>query len=233
MTTVQGRLDGTDVCNLALAHLGLPAISDAEFLVPTNKQSIIIKRYYRPTRDALLREHPWRGATLNIALVIAAGIEVDGWEYIYEYPVAVAAGLTAGAQFIQKVFTDTSAKDPAPIEYKLFHEMAVATGGQTVIAANEADAYAQITIMGDDEVSDSPPDFPGQGVKTYDALFVMAWSYLIAASAAIVLTGDAAKAEGMARWHAIYLDKAKLADVRQDNVDTSDARHSSAFVDAR
>lgn len=233
MTTTQGRLDGTDVCNLALAHLGLPAISDAEFLSPTNKQAIIVKRYYRPTRDALLREHPWRGATINVELVIAAGIDIDGWEYIYEYPVAAAGSGAAGAQFIQKLFTDTSANDPAPIEYKIFHEMAVATGGQTVIAANEEAAYAQITIMGDDEVSEASPDFPGQGVKTYDALFIMAWSYLIAASAAIVLTGDTKKASDMATWHATYLDKAKLADVRQDKVDTFNARHSSAFMNAR
>lgn len=233
MTTTQGPLDGTDVCNLALAHLGLPAISDAEFYAPTNKQAIILKRYYRPTRDALLREHPWRGSTLNIALTIAAGIEIDGWEYVYEYPVATPEDLLPGAQFIQKIFTDTSVKDPTPIEYKLFHGIGVAGGGETLIAVNEADAYAQITMMGDDENSAGAPTFLGQGPKTYDALFVMAWSYLIAASAAIVLTGDAAKAEDMARWHAIYLDKAKLADVRQDNVDTYAARHTSAFVDAR
>jgi hypothetical protein len=233
MSTTQGRLDGTDVCNLALAHLGLAAISDAEFLVPSTKQAIIIKRYYRPTRDALLREHSWKGSTVNVALTIAAGIEIDGWDYVYEYPVAVASGSDAGAQFIQKIFTDTTAKNPTPIEYKLFHEMAVADGGQTVIAANEADAYAEITIMGDDEISSGSPNFPGQGVKTYDPIFKLAWSFLMAAMSAVVLTGDKQKAEDMAKWHAFYLDKAKLADARESNVDTYNARHTSSFASAR
>lgn len=233
MATIQGRPDGIDVCNLALAHLGLPAISNQEFLTPSTKQAIIIKRYYRPTRDALLREHPWRNATLNVALTIAAGVTIDGWDYVYEYPSAVASGGEAGAQFIRKIFTDTTAKNPDPIEYKLFHNLVIATGGQTVIAANSEDAYAEITIMGVDKISEVTPTFPGQWVNTYDALFDMAWSYLIAASAAIILTGDKSKAEDMVRWHTVYLDKAKLADVREGNIDTYDARHTSAFVDAR
>ncbi len=233
MTTVRGRQDEVDICNLALTHLGLPAISESEFLTPSTKQSIVMKRYFRSTRDALLREHPWKHATLNIALTIAAGVTVEGWDYIYEYPVAVASGGEAGAQLIRNIFIDVTVKNPPPIEYKLFHDMIVATGGQTVIATNSADAYAEITVMGVDKISEVTPAFPGQWVNTYDALFNMAWSYLMAASAAIILTGDKSKAEDMARWHAVYLDKAKLADVRETNIDTYDARHTSAFVDAR
>jgi len=70
--------------------MALTAIGDqtvADITTPEdNDRARNCKLWYAPTRDAVLRAHPWGFAKTRVALVLAAGTPVFGWDHHFTLP---------------------------------------------------------------------------------------------------------------------------------------------------
>lgn len=81
MPTVTSEVE---LCNLALARLGndrqLTALTDA------NKAARLCNLMYGPTRDAVLRAHPWNFAIRRVSLAAESGWEDPTEEFDYRFP---------------------------------------------------------------------------------------------------------------------------------------------------
>ncbi len=73
-----------DLCNMALVLIGDQEISTLD---DANDRARAAKRFYAPTRDAVLRAHPW-----NFAIVRSGSLSPDataptfGWDYAFTLP---------------------------------------------------------------------------------------------------------------------------------------------------
>jgi hypothetical protein len=74
----------TELCNLALALVG----NDRQLtsLTEANKPARLCNLMYAPTRDGVLRAHPWNFAIRRVALAAESGFEDPTEEYDYRFP---------------------------------------------------------------------------------------------------------------------------------------------------
>lgn len=70
----------TDICNQALSKVGDELIS---CLTDSSKQARYCRMLYQPTRDAVLRAHPWNFAIERAELAQLSA--VPAYEYTYQY----------------------------------------------------------------------------------------------------------------------------------------------------
>jgi hypothetical protein len=73
----------TDICNLALGHLGEAAITSLD---EDSAAGRACKLHYSITRDAVLRSHRWNFAQSRVTLSQLADAPAFGWSYQYELP---------------------------------------------------------------------------------------------------------------------------------------------------
>lgn len=95
----------TDICNLALGHLGEAPITSL------NEDSVAGRAcnlHYSTTRDAILRAHRWNFAQARVTLSRLADAPAFGWSYQYELP----------ADFLRALeFNDTEVGDVVSEQY--------------------------------------------------------------------------------------------------------------------
>lgn len=72
----------TDICNLALSHLGETGISD---ITENTPKAIALRAHFESVRDALLRAHPWGFASARAELS-ATDSPLFGWGFAYHLP---------------------------------------------------------------------------------------------------------------------------------------------------
>lgn len=70
----------TQICNIALTRLGASTITSLD---DATQSARVCKTMYGPTRDALLREHPWNFAIKRVAL--AQSTTTPAFEFSYQY----------------------------------------------------------------------------------------------------------------------------------------------------
>lgn len=109
-------LSETDICNMAMGHLGISVTINSITPPDQTAQAQIASFWYPKCRDQLLQSAPWNFCDTNINLVqepVPAplgpqqGYAAPGWQYSYQYPndclqplqVTTLAGQRFGPQF--------------------------------------------------------------------------------------------------------------------------------------
>ncbi|RKX27484.1 MAG: hypothetical protein DRP45_00945 [Candidatus Zixiibacteriota bacterium] len=73
----------TDICNIALAHVGSKSIID---LSDESKRARLCKQFYPVFREELLRAHPWNFAIAEAELAEKVATPLFGFDKIYSLP---------------------------------------------------------------------------------------------------------------------------------------------------
>jgi hypothetical protein len=145
------------ICNLALAHIGeAPTLSSIN--PPEGSQAAEhCARFYPYARDAVLRVHAWKFATTHRTLAPLAGAPL-AWHYKYALPVDCVRALAVYAPGQGTRQTFDLALDPG-------------SGQEVVLADQDAAVLEYIARVTDP--------------NRYDALFVLALSWLLASHLAM------------------------------------------------
>ena len=165
-------LGQTQICNLALYHIGENQIGDISDPVP---EALACQQYWIPCRDDLFNEHEWGFAQSQIPLVLLPAPSgyslLAGWAYAYAYPVQVGG--------VWAVYNPLHYKKKEEIEFDKYY---IQSTGMLALGSNEPNAICDATSIVVDPT-------------IWDSKFALAFSYRLAASLAIALTGDEAVAQ--------------------------------------
>lgn len=152
-----------DICNKALGHLGQAKIAD---LSESSNNAVQLSYVYNSVRDAALRAADWGFARRIETMNQLSAETIPGWNYLYAYPNKAVS--------IHKIFSDASSEDPEPENYLI---VLSPTTNVKAIATQISPAYAHYTYQVDDST-------------IYDADFVEAFAFMLAAEVAFELTGN-------------------------------------------
>nr|DAK55195.1 MAG TPA: tail tubular protein [Caudoviricetes sp.] len=78
----ENQMNGTDICNIALAYIGQGRIASIEEESEESAQCVL---FYNHLRRKLLSEYRWNFAERKQKLALLKE-EVAGWNYVYAYP---------------------------------------------------------------------------------------------------------------------------------------------------
>jgi hypothetical protein len=73
-----------EICNMGLTLIGDQVISSLD---DENDRAVVANLFYEPTRDAVLRAHPWSFAKYRKELAEASGAPEFGWQYHFALPI--------------------------------------------------------------------------------------------------------------------------------------------------
>jgi len=152
-----------DICNMALAHLGMKAITS---ITAPNPASIACNEFFDPSRDDVFSESRWPFASASEPLVLSTET-VLGWNYAYAYPVKAAA--------VWDVYNEGSVSDKEEQEFEVIFKP---SSNLRIVCSDLQLAYADYTYILED-------------TGIYSPKFVMALSYRLAASMSHTLIGSA------------------------------------------
>lgn len=158
-------LGQTDICNLALYHIGENQIGDISDATP---EALACQKYWIPCRDDLFNEHEWGFAQSQIPLVILANTTLAGWAYVYAYPVQIGG--------VWSVYNPCNYKKKEEIEFDKYY---IPGTSMLALGSNEPGAICDATSIVVDPT-------------IWDSKFALAFSRRLASELAIALTGDAA-----------------------------------------
>ena len=168
-------LGETQICNLALYHLGENQIGDISDPVP---EALACQQYWVPCRDDLFNEHEFGFSQSQIPLVLLpapTGMSLlAGWAYVYAYPVQVGG--------VWAVYNPCHYKKKEEIEFDKYYIQSL---GVLALGSNQCSAICDATSI----VADP---------TLWDPKFALAFSHKLAAYLAIPLTGDEAVAQAQA-----------------------------------
>lgn len=74
--------------SITIFNMALDLLKEEPILSPTDNRSAVkwMNRNYAPTRDALLRQHPWNCALSRASLPAMSEAPAFGWKYQYQAP---------------------------------------------------------------------------------------------------------------------------------------------------
>jgi hypothetical protein len=172
-----------DICNMALSHLGMQAITT---LLEDNPSTRACNKFYDPSLDAVLSEFRWPFATVKQALVGVTDetLEME-WDYIYVYPTQ--------ALRIWNVYNESTIVDKDQQEFEVVFQV---DENRKVICSNNDSAYAEYS-------------YRVQDTNIYDPLFNLAFSLRMAGSMAHTLIGDAEVSKDLLTTYANAISDAK------------------------
>jgi hypothetical protein len=224
----------TDICNLALGHLGDAANLQSISPPDGSAQADHCARFYPIARDALLEMHDWAFATKRVSLALLT-VKCSEWLYAYAAPADMlnplavmdptapddtSAGIQTGyfnmnysvpvPQFERGIYT------PQPFTQE------AAPDGTTVIWTNQCNAVLRYLAR----VTDT---------SKFETLFITSLSwYLASMLAGPVLKGDSGvKAAGTClKMLEIELGRATTSDANQKR-STSRDRHAVPWMNGR
>jgi len=192
-----------EIINLALSHIAQKPIVAITEASPSAVAALRV--WDLSLRDALRTGAPGF-ATAVVALALVATYTPLHWTYAYAYPANCLAML--------KVYTEGTG-DPARGEE--FRELYDSVGNVKVIVSNVEDAYGEYVYL----ISDT---------TLFDASFVTAMAYRLAANLAIPLVGDKTLAESMDKKFITAASECARLDSYEQN---KPAQQKSKFLDAR
>lgn len=80
-----GDVSVTDICNMALSHLGIgKEVGNVE--TDRGQEVEAFNRFYQPTRDEMLEDFPYPWATVTVEMGLVEADPTDEWAYSYRYP---------------------------------------------------------------------------------------------------------------------------------------------------
>lgn len=156
------------IVNLALAHMGNTAITQAQLTANAIPSAIAANTFWEPCRDEALGESRYSFATATLALS-AIDTTDSVWDYIYTYPAQAVGSIWA-------VYNDETYAEKEEQEFEVKY---YTTTSVRAIYSNLQNAIAEYTY----KVTDP---------EIWSTKFVMAFSYRLASSMSMYLTGDAA-----------------------------------------
>lgn len=189
-----------DICNLALSRLGKATINSIEYERGNSAEAIRCRLEWDSTKKSVLRDHPWNFATRIEALALVSGVTVPGWSYVYIYP--------RNCEFPRRVFNAATVNLSIKQPYRVIGSN---TSSNKLILCNLEQAYMEYTA----DVQDP---------TMFDASFVDALAWKLAAQLALSLTGDARLGTQMMQTYQMVLKQAKINNASegyQEQVQTS------------
>jgi hypothetical protein len=179
----------TSISNLALSRFGGGKITSLDDGTEKARQLDI---NYDNCLETALRAFPWNFAR-KIELLALTDDTTPGWTYVYKYPANCANVLRvcdeSSARYMDKKYHT---------EFKI-----ISDGSEKYIACDLEDAYVEYTLIVTDPT-------------LYDALFIKAFSYLLAAETCNSLSGNAQKAQEMMQKYALAIGEAQLAGANEN-----------------
>lgn len=172
----------TDICNMALGHLGLQPIAD---ISDTSKRALACQQFFNNSRDDVFSEHRWPFATV-ITTLVSVNYTFPQWLFTYAVPVnssrvwtvfGINQSLQVNPNDNSMQFIDNTQEEES-IEFETLY---VPADNIRIIATNQGNAYCRYGHIVVDTTIWTPK-------------FCMAFSYRLAAAICNTLTGDAAKA---------------------------------------
>ena len=175
----------TDICNLALNHIGREHIAD---LNEDTEAARTCKMHYDLQRRVLLRAYTWSFAKKYVKLS-ELDVKTPGWQYTYAYPndCVMARKLYAEDNtwlYLRKNFPNNM-------------DQVLVNDNTKALVCNHKDACLEYTY----DVKDA---------NLFTADFTQALSYYLAAAIAVPLTGSEQLAQAMASQGAGILQEAKF-----------------------
>ena len=150
-----------EICNIALNHLG--ADSTIASLTEQSTEARQCNILYAPSRDYILRKHPWGFAEKVVALS-SLGSPPPDWSYRYQYP--------SDCIKIREVLTgDRNVSDPVPYKVAAGDDL-----NSRVILSDKDEAYLRYTAR-------------VTNAAVFDASFVQMLAWYMAVQLAMPLTG--------------------------------------------
>lgn len=189
---------------VTICNLALSHLGDDRInsLDDPTRQGRACKLLYAAARDAVLREHPWNFATSREYLALLTGATPVGWDYAYAYPI--------DCLFAREIWQEVEQLTPTPFAV-------VRTSGRRVVVTNEADAALEYTA----QVTDT---------TQFDALFIDALGYKLAAELAMPLTRSVQITQAMLTLYTNRMAQATTIDSREGR---KDPEHPNSFINAR
>lgn len=191
-----------EICNVALSRVGAGSIQS---LTEATREARACRTHYELARDAALRDHDWPFARKRADLAVLTET-VDDWDYVYQYPADCVA-----ARLILNV-ASVDPKDRIPFEVGVN-----AAKSSRVILTDEEDAILVYTALVSNTV-------------VYDALFVDALAWRLAAELAVPLRAETSLQQTFLRQYLLQLGSAKETG---SNEKYEAPILSSSFADAR
>ena len=155
-----------DICNLALLELGHSPITT---IGEAGKAGELTEIFYGPTRDALLRAHPWNFAIKRVALA-AAPVTIP-FEYDYAFPLP--------SDFLRLVRTSIEADGFTDGDWRIEH----GTSGSWLVSNDDTVSIEYVARIED--------------VSRYDPLFVDCLAKMLAIKMCMRLADNAALKKGL------------------------------------
>lgn len=206
----------TDICNLALAHLGDTATVASIDPPEGSAQAEHCARFYPIARNALLEMHSWGFATKRVQLALLSSGWPE-WDYAYAPP---SDSLNILAVLPPNSTDDYAVADSGSLFVPQPYSCEINQDGVQVIYSDQANAVLRYTAMVTNTAQFSP-------------LFVTTLSHHLAAMlAGPLIKGDAGAAEAkrQAGMVEFYLGRAMESDASQRRVALN---HIPASIAAR
>jgi hypothetical protein len=211
----------TDICNLALAHLGDTAAVASISPPDGSVQAQLCARFYAIARDSLLESHTWGFATRRASPALL-GDALPEWAYAYAQPagvLSVIAILPPGSSDDYSITPGVPYATGGTYVPQAF-SCEVDANGNNVVYTDQADALMRFTAI----VTDT---------SKFTPLFTLALSWHLAGMlAGPMLKGDAGAAEAKrcAQVAQAYLASATESDAGQRRVS---ATHNVGWMTGR
>jgi len=168
-----------DICNLALSRFGGGKINSLD---EGTEVARLLDLNYDNCLETTLRGFPWNFARNMRALALTT-TTVTGYNYVYQYP--------ANCVNVLRVYDENNYRLKEKAEFKI-----TTNGNEKLIACDIEDAFVEFTYKV------IIPDL-------YDALFIKALSYQIAAEIVNAKSGNAQKSQEMMQKYQIAIAEAQ------------------------
>jgi hypothetical protein len=175
-----------DICNLALSHVG--ANSTISSLSEQSEEAFHCNLLYAELRDSTLRSHPWGFATKWLALS-DLGSPPGNWTYQYSYP--------SDCLWARKVLQTNVALGAIPFE------IGIATAGNSPVILTDQETATLVYTM---QVTNT---------LAFDALFVQALGWRLAAELTMPLTRDFEKMQAALKMFQMMIGEARTIDANE------------------
>jgi hypothetical protein len=201
-----------DIVNIALGNLKQRSISS---MAEVSVQAEEANRAYEPCRKEVLRGHDWGFATnvkalaLNVTYLASdTGLYAGKWQYAYVHPSNVVA--------VWHVYNESTTDKDNGEEFRIIYDD---VNNEKVILTNCEDALGECT-------------FDLQDTTLFDANFVTAFAYRLAANMAPNLTGDDSIAADMLKAYNLTIQEAERINSYEQK-DMSALGRTSSYEDVR
>jgi hypothetical protein len=199
-------LTKTDICNMALGHIG-----NSAFLSNVDSQqttaAVVCRQYYEQCRDMLLELREWNFATLTDTLADLDDAP-DEWGFRYDYPADCKR-----VNCIRHPNTRVPATESEKIPYKVQKR---SDGEGRVILCDLEDAVLEYNVLVEDETQ-------------FTSLFAQALAWCLASHIAIPLKANADIAKNATLMFQAWAMEASS----HDGSEYFEAQPDSEFVRAR